>query len=136
MQDKVKMLLILALVFSIWGSCKIGKATYIAIAWEKTEGTVVDIPRHIWRCGKNQSECYTINVGYYANKEFLTVDSDKIYQEPPNHLLDEKVTVYYSSAKPWKAALGGSYGSLDQGIIMFLISGVMFIIWIFSKPKK
>ncbi len=136
MQDKVKMLLILAIFFSTWGTYKVGKAAYIAIAWEKTEGVVVDLPRHTWRCGKGSSECYTINVGFKVNEEFFTVDSDKIYPDPPEQFRNKKVTVYYSADDPWQAALGGTYGSTDGGIIFLLAGSVMFIIWIFAKPKK
>ena len=136
MQDKVKMLLILAVVFSIMGIYKVGKSAYVAMAWEKTEGTVVDTPRHTWRCGKGISECYTINVGYYANKHFLTIDSEKTFSDAPRHLLDEKVTVYYSANEPHKAMLGGSYGSKSGGIIALIVGTLMFIIWIFVKPKN
>lgn len=136
MQDKVKMLLILAIVFSVWGTYKTGKAAYVAMAWEKTEGTVVDTPRHTWRCGKGVSECYTINVGYYANNNFITIDSDKTFSDEPRHLLDKKVTVYYSSTDPYNAALGGEYGSMNGGIIFIFVGIFMFFAWLFMRKEN
>ena len=129
------MVLFLAIFLTALGSYKVGKAAYITIAWEKTEGTVVDTPRHTWRCGRGVSECYTINVGYYANKNFLTIDSEKTFSDAPRHLLDDKVTVYYSSSDPYNAALGGQYGSMSGGIIFFIFGILMLFAWLFMRKN-
>lgn len=136
MQDKIKMLLFVAIVLTAMGIYKTGKATYVALAWEKTEGTVVDTPRHTWRCGKGVSECYTINVGFYANNNFITVDSEKTFTNAPGHLLDEKVTVYYSAEDPFNAELGGEYGSKTAGIIFLIVGILLFFAWKFMKKSN
>ncbi|MGB1800752.1 MAG: hypothetical protein ACPHLK_07995 [Gammaproteobacteria bacterium] len=136
MHDKVKMLLILAIVFSAMGIYNVGKAAYVAMTWNKTEGTVVDTPQHTWRCGKGISECYTINVGFYANNNFITIDSEKTFSDAPRHLLDKKVSVYFPTADPHKAVLAGTYGSQSGGFIALFAGALMFAIWLVMRQKK
>lgn len=134
----IKVVFIGAICFVLWGGYNIGKASYIAVTWTKTEGTVVDFERYTWKCGKLSSECYTLIVGYQADKASFTVTSDKKFNSnKPVHFLKNKVPVYYSPSNPVDAILGGSYGPLGNGVILFLVGCVVLIIlWVIRKRNS
>lgn len=137
-QANIKTIFWGAVFATLWGGYNIGKSVYTSFAWDKTEGIVVDYERNTWSCGKSVSECYSLVVGYHtADKNYFTTTSKKKYNyDPPKHLLDKKVDVYYSPAVPSEAILGGSYGPMNYGIIIFLIGAiVLFIFWVRSKKK-
>jgi hypothetical protein len=135
--SNIKVIFIGAICFVLWGGYNIGKASYTALSWAKTEGTVVDFEHNTWSCGKGVGTCYQLIVGYYAGKTYYTVNSDKKFNhDMPTHLQDTKVTVYYSPANPAEAVLGGSYGPMNYGIILFLIGViVLFIFWVKRERK-
>lgn len=131
----IKVIFIGAICFVLWGGYNIAKASYTAISWTKAEGTVVDFERHTWSCGKNIGECYSLIVGYYAGKDYYTINSDKKFNnDMPKHLTGSKIPVYYSPSIPSDALLGGSYGPMNKGIILFLVGCVvLFIFWVIKQ---
>ena len=134
----IKVIFIGAIIFVLWGGYKIAMASYTAMTWEKTEGTIVDFERNTWTCGKGVSECYNLIAGYHAGNDYYTVLSDKKYsRHKPSHLLDAKVVIYYSPLNPAEAVLGGEYGPMNGGIILFLIGlGVLLVFWFVRKKEQ
>ncbi len=132
----IKVVFIGAICFVIWGGYNIAKVVYTSANWEKTEGIIVDIERHSMSCGKGVGECYSLIVGYHANKNYFTVNSKKKFnRDKPTHLLEESVEVYYSPSDPSDSIISGKYGPQNYGIILFLIgSVVLFVFWV--KRKK
>jgi hypothetical protein len=134
----VKVVFIGAIAFVLWGGYSIAKASYTAIAWNKTEGTIVDLERNVWTCGKGVSECYNLIAGYHARNNYYTVLSDKKFsRNKPSHLLDTKVVIYYDPLNPAEAVLGGEYGPMSGGIILFIVGLIVLLIfWYFWKKEQ
>lgn len=121
----------------VYGGYKVANAAYIATTWEKAEGTIVDLERHTWTCGKGVSECYSLIAGYYAGKDYFTVSSKKKFsRNKPMHMMDKKMTIYYLPNNPSEAVFSGSYGPMGYGLGL-LILGVVFLLlfWIISKKS-
>ncbi|MBM2830352.1 MAG: hypothetical protein HW411_1142 [Gammaproteobacteria bacterium] len=133
----IKVIFLAAIVFVLWGGYKIAKVSYTAIVWQKTEGTIVDLERNTWSCGKGVSKCFSPIAGYHANNDYFTVVSEKKFnRDEPKHLIGNKVVIYYSSANPAEAVLGGEYGPMSGGIIMFLLGTAILIGFWFAKIKE
>jgi hypothetical protein len=58
-----KIIFIAAIFAVIWGGYNIAKASYVAIAWDKTEGVVIDIEQSTWSCAEDVMRCYELIVG-------------------------------------------------------------------------
>ena len=134
-KDKVKVALMLAIVFSVVGIYKIGKVSYTALAWEKTNGVITDFQRHTFSCGR-QSKCYSLLVAYRANNQVYTVNGEEKFSDPPKHLGGKDVIVYFSPSNPGEATLGGKYSPLDHGLAALGLGIVMFIVYWFSKDRS
>jgi hypothetical protein len=76
-------------------------------------------------------------VGYYVGGDNYTVNSNKVFNDnPPTHLMNEKIDVYYYPLTPAESVLGGSYGEKNYGITLFIIGlVVLFIFWLFRKSN-
>ena len=136
-QTNLAVMFIAAICATLWGGYKISKASYTALAWEKTEGTVIDFERKTWTCGKGVSECYDIIVGYHAGENNYTIHSDtSVSRNKPTQLLNTSITVYYKPTNPSEAVLTGKYGTLGHGITVFIL-GIVFLIisWFVRKSK-
>lgn len=136
-KNKIGIILLLGTVFVSWGGYKIANASYTALTWEKTEGTIVDFEHHVWSCGKGVGECYSLVAGYHAGKDYFTTVSDKKFNyKKPVNLLDDKVIIYYSPTNHSIATFGGEYGPMNGGIIMFMIgTGILAVFW-FIREKE
>lgn len=135
MQNKVKTVLMLAILFGLAGGYYVGKSVYTAIVWDKTEGTVAGYERHVWRCGRGHSECYTLQVSFLAAGQPFMTESRVIHDEPRKTIINTRVPVYYSAANPRNARLSGEYGPTDGGVLLLLASLVLFVVYFFSKGK-
>lgn len=136
--DKSKLftLLLVAFFFVAWGGYKVAKASYIAVTWEKTQGTIVDFEKNTWTCGKGVGTCYTLIAGYHAGKNFYTTPSDKKFNyNKPTHLMHNKVDIYYDPHNPADATFAGEYGSINGGIILVLVGIALLIIFWFLNKK-
>ena len=123
-------LFITAIGLVLWGGYKVANAAYIATTWEKAEGTIVDLERHTWTCGKGVGECYSLVAGYHAGKDYFTVSSVKKYnRNKPMHMMDKNMTIYYSPANPSVAVFSGSHGPLGYGIGLFIGGLVVLLIF-------
>ena len=135
-KNKITILLFLAILFVAWGGYKIARATYIAISWEKTQGTIVDFERNTWSCGKGVGTCYTLVAGYHAGNNYYTVMSEKKFNyNKPSHLLEKKIDIYYYPLNPAEATFGGEYGSMSGGIILFVVGMVLLVVFWFIRKK-
>ena len=133
----VKVVFIAAIAAVLWGGYEIVKTTYTAFAWEKTEGTIVDFEHNVWSCGKGISRCFTPIAGYHVRDNYYTVLARKNYNHnEPKHLSGNKVVVYYSPLDPADAHLGGEYGPMNHGIIIFIIGIIVLLIFWFMREKK
>lgn len=137
-KNKVNMILLVAIVFILWGGYKIAVASYTAMTWIKTEGTIIDFERNVWSCGKGVGECYSLVAGYHAGKDYYTVVSDKKFDyHKPSNLLNDKVIIYYSPLNSSEATFGGEYGPMNGGLIIFFIGIVILvIIWFVRKREQ
>ena len=135
MQNKVKTVLLLAILFGLAGSYYVGKSVYTAIAWDKTEGTVAGFERHVWRCGKGHSECFTLQVNFDVNGRTYIANSSIIHERPRNDVLQSRVPVYYSPDNPDKTLVGGEYNPIGGGVFLLLFSLVLFVVYFFSKGR-
>lgn len=135
MNQNMAILFITAIALVAWGGYKVANATYIASTWEKTKGTIVDMERHTWACGKGVSECYSLIAGYHAGKDYFTVSSVKKFsRDKPVQMMDKMMTIYYSPTNPSEAVFSGSYGPLGYGIALFIGGLVaLLILWVFRK---
>ena len=133
----VKTVFYAAIFAVLWGGYNIAKSVYTYTAWEEVQGTVVDFERNTWSCGKSVGECYSLMVGYHAGKDYFTTFSKKKYNyDPPTHLMDEKISVYYSPGNPSEAILGDGYGPMNYGIIIFLIGTLVLFIFCFINNNR
>lgn len=135
----IKIVFIAAICFVLWGGYNVAKSSYVAITWTKAEGTVVDFEKNVWSCGKGIGECYNLIVGYHdSHKNYYTVNSKKNFNyDPPKHLMDQKIDVYYRPSKPAESVLGSGYGPMQYGTIMFLLGCViLFIFWVVKKKSS
>ena len=132
MKQNIAILFIGSIAMIAWGGYKVANAAYIATTWDKAEGTIVDLERHTWKCGKGVGECYTLVAGYHAGKDYFTVSSNKKYnRNKPEHMLDKKMTIYYSPINPTEAVFSGSHGPLGYGLGLFIGGLVLlFVSWI------
>lgn len=136
-KDKVKLLLLISLLFICWGGYNVSKAIYTSLAWEKTNGIVVDILQHTFSCGKGVSRCYTLLAGFHVNKDYYTVESDSKYSHnEPKHLNGIKVDVYYPQGQPESAIMGGDYGPGDGGTNLLFVGLIMLVIWFFMRNSN
>lgn len=135
-QDKVKMALLLAIGFSLFGLYKVGKTAYTAIVWEKTEGFVIDFERHTMTCGRGSSRCFSIIVGFRSGDRHYRANGEKKFSEPPRELEGVPITVYYPASDPHSAILGGRHGPGNTGFIALLVGFVMFIVYWFSRDRS
>ncbi len=136
-QTNIRIVFIAAIVAVLWGGYEIAKATYTAMAWEKVEGTIVDLEHRTWSCGKGVRQCFVPIIGYHVSEEYYTVLAEKKFnRDEPKHLVGSKVDVYYSSHNPADATLGGEYGPMNHGILIFLIGTVVLIIFWFMRGRS
>lgn len=136
-QSNIRVIFFGAIIAVIWGGYEILMTSYTAFTWGKTEGTIVDFERSVWSCGKGVSQCFRPIAGYHVRDNYYTVVAKKSFSNhEPNHLSGEKVVVYYSPLNPSEAYLGGQYGPLNHGIIIFLIGVVVLIIFWFVQKKN
>ena len=133
----IKVVFIAAIGMVLWGGYSVVNSTYIALTWDKVEGTVIDFERHTWSCGKGIGECYALVVGYEANGQAFTTTSVKKYsRSKPSQLLKSPATVYYSSLNPGEAILGGAYGPMRKGIWLLIIGTVILVVfWVVKKRE-
>ncbi len=135
-QDKVKVLLGLSLFFIAWGSYYISKSIYTSMAWNSTQGRIVDFVPHTFSCGKGVSKCFTLLIGYHVNQQYYTIESDKSFtRNAPKHLAGDEVTVYYPDDQPFAGIAGGEYGPGSGGQLLLLFGIVLFIVWIFARKQ-
>ena len=134
----VKIIFVAAIGMVLWGGFNFAKATYTSFAWTKADGKVIDFEHNVWSCGKGVGECYSLIIDYAAgNKHFTITSKKKFNYDKPTHLLNEKVTVYYSPNNPGEAVISGSYGTGQYGAILFLIGLViLFVFWVINKREK
>ena len=133
-RDKVKIVLMLAVVFSCMGIYNAGKAAYTAISWTKTMGVISDFQLHNFSCGR-QSKCFTLIVAYKVGDQIYRVNSNEKFSDRPLHLEGRDAVVYYSPGNPSQATLGGEYGPLDHGLIGLGFGFLMFIVYWFVRPR-
>ena len=133
MQDKVKLVLLLGILFGGIGIYNLGKAGYTSMIWNKTEGRIVDTALHNFKCGK-RSQCYGLMAGYHVNGDYFMVESDLTFNDKPTHLMGSEVTIYYSPDDPQTATFGGSYGPIKTGTPP-LVAGILllFAYWFMRK---
>ena len=120
----------------IWGGYNVCKVSYVALAWNKTEGVVVDFDCSVWSCGKGIPECYSLIAGYHVGNEYFTAISDRRFNNNrPAHLSGEKVVIYYSPSNPAEAVFGGDYGPMKGGATIFLI-GAAVLAWFWWSKRS
>lgn len=133
----MKVLFFGAIIMVLWGGYKISKASYTALAWDKVDGTIVDMERSTWSCGKGVSRCFTPIAGYHVRDNYYTLLADKKFNNTePKHLVGSKVAVYYSPLNPADAVLGGEYGPMNGGIIIFLLGAVILAVFWFVHRRN
>lgn len=132
----IRIIFLAAAAAVIWGGYNICKVSYIALAWSRTEGVVVDFNRSVWSCGKGISECYALIAGYHVGDDYYTAISDRRFNNSrPAHLSGEKVVIYYSPSNPAEAVFGGDYGPKNGGITIFLIGAAVLTYFRWSKKN-
>lgn len=133
-KDKVKIVLLIALVFTGMGIYKTGKAGYTAMSWTKTIGVISDFQRHNFACGR-RSECFSLLVAYRVGDSIYNINSDEKFNDAPTHLGGKDVVVYYAPGNPSQATVAGEYGSMNDGLIGLGVGFLFFVIYWFVKPR-
>ena len=126
-----------AIAFVLWGGYNIIKASYVAAAWNDTEGVVTGFEKYTFSCGRGVGNCFELVVAYEVNGKRFTVNSEeKFDNRAPVHLKNEIITVYYNPANPYDAALA-NYGPGSYGTILFVIGIlVLFLFWLFREKVE
>ena len=133
----IKIIFFAAIIAVLWGGYEIVKSSYTAMTWEKTEGTIVDFERNTWSCGKGVSRCFTPIVGYHVRDNYYTTLAIKKFNNnEPKHLTGNKVVIYYSPLNPAEAVLGGEYGPMNRGILLFIIGSVVLLVFWFLRKRE
>ena len=133
-KTNIKILFVAAILAIIYGSYTIAKTVYVKTAWDEVEGVVVGFERNTWSCGKGIGECYSLVIGYKVNNKTFSINSDKKWNyDPPEHLLKDKVSIYYSPSNPNEAIVGSGFGT--NGFFLILFGSIVLIFFWFARKR-